>query len=69
MKILMLKTMLGSPDGITVNEYEQGGEYDVPAGLADNFLGQGCAQPVKDKPVKAPEKKPAAPPEKKPASK
>lgn len=29
MKILMLKTIKGSPDGISVEEYKEGNTYDV----------------------------------------
>lgn len=49
MKVKMIKTMKGSPDGIQVNEYEAGKEYDLPEGLANNFLGQDVAKKNKEK--------------------
>lgn len=40
MKIKMLKTKKGSPDGITVNTYFEGQDYDMPNSLADVFINQ-----------------------------
>lgn len=48
MKIRMLLTKRGSPDGITVLEYEAGRKYDIPAPLATIFLAQGWAEEDKE---------------------
>jgi len=56
MKIRMLSTQKGSPDGIQVNEYEVGQKYDLPQGLAMVFLKLGWAEEDKDL-GSAPEKK------------
>lgn len=48
MKIRMLRTLKGSPDGIEVREYEAGRKYDIPESLAANFLGQGAAEEDKE---------------------
>lgn len=40
MKIKMLKTKKGSPDGAIVNTYLVGREYDMPDSLADVFVDQ-----------------------------
>jgi hypothetical protein len=40
MKIKMLKKTQGSPDGIQVNVYEAGMEYDLPDRLANTFVNQ-----------------------------
>ncbi len=48
MEIRMLRTLKGSPDGFEVREYEAGRKYDVPEGLAENFLGQGAAEEDKE---------------------
>lgn len=48
MKIRMLRTLKGSPDGLEVREYEAGRKYDVPERLAGNFLGQGAAEEDKE---------------------
>jgi len=44
MKLKMLQTRSGSPDGVTVNRYERGAVYEVPAALAEVFLDQGWAR-------------------------
>ena len=44
MKLKMLKTCLGSPDGRRVVEYVKGESYDLPAELADVFVAQGWAR-------------------------
>lgn len=48
MKLRMLTTMKGSPDGIQVNEYLAGRKYDLPRDLANNFLGQNVAEEDKE---------------------
>ena len=61
MKIKMLKTRQGSPDGISVNTYISGETMDVPDELARIFIGQRWARRVSKKAVKnrgkAPENK------------
>ena len=47
MKILMLKTGEGCPDGAGVTRYHKGETYDVPDFLAEVFFGNQWAQPVK----------------------
>lgn len=54
MKIKMIKTTDGSPDGININTYEKGKKYDIPEDLAGNFIGQNAAVEDKEK-EKAPE--------------
>ena len=48
MKIRMLTTKRGSPDGLEVREYEAGHKYDLPAELASVFLAQGWAEEDKE---------------------
>lgn len=43
MKITMLETAPGSPDGVQVNDYDEGETYDVPQDLADTFIRYGLA--------------------------
>lgn len=50
MKIRMLQDAPGSPDGITVNEYDKGKVYDVPDALADTFVKYGLAEVDAPKP-------------------
>lgn len=40
MKIKMLKTTKGAPDGVTINTYYEDQEYDMPNDLADVFVNQ-----------------------------
>jgi hypothetical protein len=37
-RVLMLRNKSGSPDGVAVNHYEKGKEYDVPEALANLFI-------------------------------
>lgn len=46
MKIKMLKTRQGSPDGITVNTYVSGETVDICEELALVFIRQGWARKV-----------------------
>jgi hypothetical protein len=48
MKIRMLQSTKGSPDGIEVRQYEAGTKYDVPEELAAVFLSQGWAEEDKE---------------------
>ena len=61
MKIKMLKTRQGSPDGIIVNTYISGETVDVPDELAHIFIRQRWARKLTDPSVKdggkAPENK------------
>ena len=38
MKVLMLKTVKGSPNGYTVNTYKSGNEYEIEGSLLKVFL-------------------------------
>lgn len=49
MKITMLETRKGSPDGIRVLEYERDVTYDVTADLGRVFVEQGWAKEVTEK--------------------
>ena len=44
MKVRMLVSKLGSPDGIRVHDYEVGKEYDLPDRLANIFIAEGWAE-------------------------
>lgn len=46
MKIKILKTMDGSPDGSHVLTYKEGETYDVPEGLAKVFLREKWGKAV-----------------------
>jgi len=48
MNVKMIKTVNGSPDGVTVNRYEAGHEYDIPEDLAAVFLKAKMAKQVKE---------------------
>lgn len=68
MKVKVTKTMKGSPDGLTVNEYLEGQTYEMPFDLATVFIREGwgtsCEVEPSEKPeVKAKERKPKAPAE------
>ena len=43
MRVIMLRTQTGSPDGFTINTYHQGVEYDLVPDLALAFIGMGAA--------------------------
>jgi hypothetical protein len=45
--VLMKQTMKGSPDGITVNVYEEGETYSMPESLAKVFLSEKWAAKVR----------------------
>lgn len=46
MKIVMTKTMEGSPNGLVVMTYDQGETYDVSEALGEVFVELGAAKPV-----------------------
>jgi len=48
MKVRMLSTRRGSPDGIEIREYEAGRKYDLSPSLAEIFLGAGWAEEDKE---------------------
>jgi len=48
MKVRMLSSGLGSPDGISVVCYKPGEKYDLPDPLANMFIGMGKAEEDKD---------------------
>jgi hypothetical protein len=56
MKIKMLETRLGSPNGVLVLPYTEGEEYELPDSLGRVFLTEGWARAV-DGRSKAPRKK------------
>jgi hypothetical protein len=49
MKLKMLETRQGSPDGISVATYEEGQTYDIPKDLAGVFIREDWAEPLKKK--------------------
>lgn len=66
MKVKMIETTQGSPDGLRVVTYERGVIYDLPKELFDGFLKRGIIDVLEGKPaevkIEAPEeiKKPKA---------
>lgn len=48
MRVIMTKTMPGAEDGIHIQRYEAGQEYDLGESLAQSFVGSHCARPVLD---------------------
>lgn len=46
MKIIMLKTKLGTEDGFSFQTYEEGKVYDVRDNLGARFNADGYSQPV-----------------------
>ena len=46
MKIKMLETRMGSPDGVSVLSYIEADQYDLPDGLAQVFIAEGWAKMV-----------------------
>jgi hypothetical protein len=59
-KIKMLEDAPGSPDGIHVQDYEAGVEYEVPDSLGDVFVTYGHAAPADAAPTPKPKAKPKA---------
>ena len=49
MKLIMLETKEGSPDGTVVNRYQKDQTYDVADSLAEAFVKEGWAKQVKEK--------------------
>jgi hypothetical protein len=48
-KIKMLATKLGSPDGRTVHTYARGEQYELPDDLAKVFVDEGWGKQVQAK--------------------
>ncbi len=46
MKIKMLETRTGSPDGVRVRSYAKGEQYELPDDLAQVFVQEGWGKPV-----------------------
>lgn len=51
MKIKMLKTARGSPDGININEYKSGEIYNLPDDLGNIFLKEKWAELIEEKTI------------------
>jgi hypothetical protein len=45
-KIKMLETRTGSPDGFTVRSYTKGEQYELPDELANVFVHEGWGKPI-----------------------
>jgi len=45
-KIKMLETRTGSPDGVSVRTYVKGEQYELPDELARVFVHEGWGKPV-----------------------
>ncbi len=65
MRIKMLETRTGSPDGMTVCSYARGEQYDVPDSLAEVFVREGWGKPVQERGRKPRRKNSGAAPENK----
>ncbi len=52
-KVKMLSTKPGSPDGITHRLYEAEHEYEVPSNLARLFIEMGAAEKVGEKMIRS----------------
>jgi len=52
MKLKMIRTSYGSPDGVQVEEYKKGETYDMRETLAVIFLKEGWAVKVEKSPRK-----------------
>lgn len=62
MKIKMLETRTGSPDGRTVHSYVRGEEYEMPDSLARVFVDEGWGKKVSTRvPKQVPRKKDSGP--------
>ena len=60
MKVKILEGRPGSPDGVTVVKYKKGDVVDMPAHLANVFVGEKWAEPFVDAPVAQAAPAPAA---------
>lgn len=50
MHVLMIGTHRGSPDGVTVETYQDGERYEVPESLGTVFVTEGWAEVVEEEP-------------------
>lgn len=65
MKLKMLHTSKGSPNGVTINTYHAGREYDMPESLAVAFVEQmHVAAYIKNIEIETPEQVEIETPEK-----
>lgn len=48
-RIKMLETRTGSPDGMTVCSYSKGEQYELPDRLAQVFVQEGWGKPVQER--------------------
>lgn len=58
MRVRMLTSAPGSPDGVTVNEYDKDSVYEVTDALGKVLLSEGLAVLDNPKPAPAPEPEP-----------
>jgi len=56
-KVKMLRTAKGSPDGIQINVYEEGKVYNIPDDLAKCFFDIGACELVEEKEQEKEEKR------------
>lgn len=56
-KVKMLKEVLGSHDGIKVEKFLEGSEYEVSDGLLNDFISMGAVEMVESKDVEFEEAK------------
>lgn len=56
MRVLMIRTALGAPEGHTTETYREGEEYDLPDWLAEAFIADGYATADGEKPPAEPRK-------------
>ena len=49
MKIKMLRTQRGSPDGLSIRLYQEGKTYDFPDSLGEVFLKEGWGKEVRER--------------------
>lgn len=52
MTVHMIRTERGSPDGVRLQRYIAGQDYDLPVALARQFISMGVAQPAIENPEK-----------------
>jgi hypothetical protein len=57
MKIKMLRSKMGSNDGITTRMYLEGEEYEVSEALGESFVGEQLAEVIDEKAEKPVENK------------
>lgn len=50
--VRMIRTARGSPDGLRLQQYIAGTDYDIPRVLAEQFYEMNVAQPAMETPEK-----------------